>query len=433
MDDNSTEEILKKIAIDPILTSYDKTHIVDIVLHSIDEYLKEHPLKLAEENFDDELDILLMEDVLITFENILSFSLEEDLRILIQEAKRLYFLYIMPRRSYRHLCKPITSIKKERISQQINILRNKYQPEQRTQEWYDFRYNLITASSAGKAYGSPSMVNSLIYEKCKPNIPRKTTNINMDSSLHWGQKYEPISVSIYEDKYKTQIEDFGCIQDDNHKFLGASPDGINIDSTSHLYGRMLEIKNIVNRKITGIPKKDYWIQMQLQMHVCNLNECDFWETRFSEYNSYNEYMNDYSDTPFITADGKRKGMYMCFNENDIPKYEYPDLNLSQDALQEWEEIQMNKPNRIWIKNNYWKLEEYSCVLVCRNRIWFKAAVLLLENIWSIIEYERIHGYEHRAPNRKRKEIAEKNNNICDMFSAKPQSSCLINLKVIKKE
>ena len=44
--------------------------------------------------------------------------------------------------------------------------------------------------------------------------------------------------------------------------LGASPDGINTDKTSQLYGRMLEIKNIVNREINGIPKSEYWIQMQ---------------------------------------------------------------------------------------------------------------------------------------------------------------------------
>lgn len=38
-------------------------------------------------------------------------------------------------------------------------------------------------------------------------------------------------------------------------FLGASPDGINIEPNSEKYGVMLEIKNIVNREITGIPKR----------------------------------------------------------------------------------------------------------------------------------------------------------------------------------
>ena len=62
-------------------------------------------------------------------------------------------------------------------------------------------------------------------------------------------------------------DDFGCIKDKNYSFLGASPDGINVDDTSPLFGRMLEIKNIVNREITGEPKKEYWIQMQMQMNI----------------------------------------------------------------------------------------------------------------------------------------------------------------------
>lgn len=65
--------------------------------------------------------------------------------------------------------------------------------------------------------------------------------------------------------------------------MGASPDGINVDVNSERYGRMLEIKNIVNREINGIPKKEYWVQMQMQMEVCDLDECDFLETKFVEY------------------------------------------------------------------------------------------------------------------------------------------------------
>jgi len=55
---------------------------------------------------------------------------------------------------------------------------------------------------------------------------------------------------------------------------------------------MIEVKNVVSRVITGIPKEDYYIQMQLQMEVCDLNECDFVETKFIEYDSYNDYIED---------------------------------------------------------------------------------------------------------------------------------------------
>ena len=67
---------------------------------------------------------------------------------------------------------------------------------------------------------------------------------------------------------------------------------------------------IVNRKITGIPKEEYWIQMQLQMETCNLNECDFLETRFCEYESKEEFEKDGTFT--TSLDGKPKGIIMYY-------------------------------------------------------------------------------------------------------------------------
>ena len=78
----------------------------------------------------------------------------------------------------------------------------------------------------------------------------------------------------YEYINNTKVNEFGCIKHTKHDFLAASPDGIVCDMSSNLYGRMLEIKNVVSRTITGA-KMEYWIQMQLQMEVCDLNECDF--------------------------------------------------------------------------------------------------------------------------------------------------------------
>lgn len=61
----------------------------------------------------------------------------------------------------------------------------------------------------------------------------------------------------------------------------------------------------------------------------------------------------------------------------------------------------------WIKNCYWKLEKISCVLVLRNKQWFKDNISSLQNIWSIIEKERDTGFEHRCPNKRaKKEISE---------------------------
>ena len=111
---------------------------------------------------------------------------------------------------------------------------------------------------------------------------KKYTRFNLESSLHWWQKYEDVSSAWYEREYKTNVSEFGCIPHRRLNYLAASPDGINTDSESQRYGRMVEEENIVNRDITGIPKLEYWIQMQLQLEVCELRECDCLETSFKE-------------------------------------------------------------------------------------------------------------------------------------------------------
>jgi hypothetical protein len=95
-----------------------------------------------------------------------------------------------------------------------------------------------------------------------------------------------------------------------YDYIAASPDGINVDSNNERYGRMVEIKNIYNREIDGIPTDNYWIQMQFQMEVCDLDECDFFETRMKEY-SEEEF---YADTT-----SKYKGVVQFNKKHDASK------------------------------------------------------------------------------------------------------------------
>ena len=313
------------------------------------------------------------------------------------------------------------------IEEKINRLRSIPQPIQRTPEWYKFRWNLITASNAWKAFETQSAINQLIYEKCQPiketgntdNNCEEVKMVNVNTPFHWGQKYEPLSVMIYEHMYNSTVEDFGCIQHTSYKFIGASPDGIIITSNTGRYGRMLEIKNPVSREITGIPKKEYWVQMQLQMEVCDLDQCDFLETKFLEYPDFESYKNDSAiaydlsgnefNSYVTTKNNSYKGTIIYFHTKEgTPFYVYQPLNLYlyQD-ISNWEEeniekYQSNPYNYTFIKFIYWKSEKISCILVLRNREWFKNNVGQLEKIWKIIEEERVTGYQHRAPNRKQK-------------------------------
>jgi putative phage-type endonuclease len=425
----------------PTFTDTTAVDFVETMLEIMETYIKDNPKAVTEPDFQEDFKEHITELIQVTFENELMMNeeMENDLELMMEDAFTIFFQTIMPQRSFSEtiiLVKP----DKPTIEKQLEYLRSKPQPAQRTQEWYNFRQNLITASNAYKAFENQTIKNQLIYEKCQPlkivnqDPDIKTiTMVNVNTTLHWGQKYEPLSVMIYEYLYNTKVGDFGCIQHDSYKFLGASPDGINIDPNSERYGRMLEIKNIVNREIDGIPKKEYWIQMQLQMEVCNLDECDFLETKFVEYESYADYKNE-MQTEAETKTQKRTGIIMYFSSNEgIPLYIYKPLDITdEDEITEWEEKTLEKyqnSTMTWIRNIYWKLEHFSCVLVLRNKLWFSSNIHELQEIWSTIEEERQTGYEHRAPNKRIKKDNTTSNTSNQSYSQTTIPECLVSIDI----
>jgi hypothetical protein len=116
---------------------------------------------------------------------------------------------------------------------------------------------------------------------------------------------------------------------------------------------------------------------------------------------------------------------MYFNgSNGSPKYIYPPTNLNFEELELWEQTQLENTDLMWIRNVYWKLEILSCVLVCRNKQWFNEAVKKIGEVWSIIETERVSGYQHRAPNKRAKsEPIMQNKCLLNIVKLPSSSSC----------
>ena len=379
--------------------------VFDICLYLIGIFINENPTAISDPEFEENLFDDIYDVLIISFDKDIFFNddADEELINIIEYAIDIYF-EIEPRSFEDSIIVKNPNI--DFVTNQLIYLRNIPQPIQRTPEWYTFRHGLITASNAFKAFENQTIQNQLIYEKCQPlqmnNENKQPGLVNVDTTLHWGQKYEPMSVLIYESLYNTQIEDFGCIPHSVYKFIGASPDGINCDINSPRYGRMLEIKNIVNREINGIPKKEYWIQMQMQMETCNFNECDFLETKFTEYvdeNAFNE------DGAFLKSmDQSMKGVIMYFARKDgSPLYIYKPVTMDKCEFDIWENVTMElHSDLMWIRNCYWKLEKISCVLVPRNKNWFNDNIKTLSLIWNTILYERINGFDHRKPGQRLK-------------------------------
>jgi hypothetical protein len=124
---------------------------------------------------------------------------------------------------------------------------------------------------------------------------------------------------------------------------------------------------------------------------------------------------------------------MYFNTHDLkPFYVYKPLNIiNQPDVDLWMENTMelhHGKNMSWITNIYWKLDKLSCVLVLRNKEWFRTNVAQLENVWNMIKHDRINGFEHRAP---AKRLAK-----TSAGSTKPYvngSGCLLNVIKINTE
>ena len=289
--------------------------------------------------------------------------------------------------------------KEDEVKQSLIRLHSFPIQRQRTAEWYATRRQLFSASNLWKLFGTPSQYNSLIYEKCKEVKQIEFEgDILSPNARNWGIKYEPVSVLIYEHKYDTQINNsYGCIPHETYP-IGASPDGINIKENHPKYGHLLEIKNIYNREMNGIPSKEYWIQMQIQMETCRLEYCDFLETRFKEY-SREEFDEDTTN--------EYKGIMLFFipKENTLVHSQFIYVPLGIDNMVEWIENKVSEMNtHILYITTYWYLDEMFCTEIERNDLWFNSSVPKIEDGWKTVETERLNGFEHRAPqSRKKKE------------------------------
>jgi len=404
--------------------------IIDYMLDYINsELLQIMYCDLYEEIYTAHHDLLVVQyienNLLSKLFNIGVNEAEKLLCLTIKLCQNIVFKFYIPRRSYKKTYVKTCNMNKNsrnfyKIKTQLTYLHNIPQPEQRSDEWYIFRNSALTASNIYKIFISDYSQSQLIIEKSEPIDLNKFKNTNLNSPMHWGQKFERVSILYYEFINNTTVSEFGCVKHNKYSYIAASPDGIVCDENSPLYGRMLEIKNVVSREIDGIPMPAYWIQMQLQMEVCNLNECDFLETKFSEYLSQEDYLDDISN--------HYRGFIMQFcDTNGSVHYEYPPFAMSKIDNKEyitWTQTQLLKNNnKTYIRNIYWKLEVISCVLVLRNKLWFKTVQPYIEIFWNNLIDEKESGTYTERISKKQKMKYEENKEKSDF----PKAGCLIKI------
>jgi putative phage-type endonuclease len=391
----------------------DQSELVETIYELVSEYIEGYILKMSKPDFHSEL----TDDIAHVIFQQLSDTCDDieysDLHAFVSHYCDLWFKtgedLTCPFRHSNHHTENAhirefgldETFVKEMIHAKIAGLKEKDQsnPKQRTKEWYERRYQMMTASNLWQTLGSDAQKNRFIYDKCKPLVIDTVESkwMSTEGSLHWGVKYEPLTTMVYERLTGARVDLFGCLVHPEHSFLGASPDGIVVNPESPLYGRLVEIKNIYNREMDGIPSEAYWIQIQAQLACCDLDFCDFVETRFKEYDTETDYINEFDED-------RLRGIILHMVPNDgksnIALYQYMPLD-TNDYMKWIEETKRDlAETHVTYKTIYWYLDDIQLTTITRNHRWFDAALPVFKDIWTTIQTERISGYEHRAPKKR---------------------------------
>jgi hypothetical protein len=79
-----------------------------------------------------------------------------------------------------------------------------------------------------------------------------------------------------------------------------------------------------------------------------------------------------------------------------------DIPLDKENIDLWinSTKEQNKIELVLFKPLFWYMDEFSCVLIKRNPLWFQSALPKITEIWNTILKERVDGYQHRAPKKK---------------------------------
>lgn len=141
--------------------------------------------------------------------------------------------------------------------------------EQRSQEWLDLRETMITASDAASAIGESRYESEDAFVKKKVLRTKWAGN----AATEHGTRLEPLVRDLYDAKYNRKSHEIGLVQHREYPWLGASPDGVTED------GILVEIKCPLTRKIEAKVPKHYLPQVQLQLEITDLEECDFVQYR----------------------------------------------------------------------------------------------------------------------------------------------------------
>lgn len=347
------------------------------------------------------------------------------------------------------------------------MLAAKYYPPQRSPEWFKMRDEMITASDGG------TIVKLNPYEHDFGFVQKKVFGKPFETSIdcYHGKKYEQVATMVYEYRMNVKVKEFGLCRHPEYNFLGASPDGIvseyklktrdgrtweEIEQEANMIedpedrreyiaqfgiktkfvGRMLEIKCPFRRKILmnddaievygvhgepitnlkidskkGICPSYYWVQVQLQLQSCSLNECDFWQCEIFEYADKEDFLEDTDpEQPWLSLQtGHEKGVLIQLlpidqiNNKTMQYYDriynyadwifQPRVNMTPAEIDIWiidtlQNIKTTHKGFVFESIKYWKMITSRNITIKRDNKWFADNLEIFRKAWTNVEYFR---------------------------------------------
>lgn len=330
--------------------------------------------------------------------------------------------------SHRYDCIEMGNDKKRKLTQnnynlieksnRIEEIKKIPQHEQQTTGWYEERNQCLTATAIATIldedpYNYPI---EILLDKCG-----RGKQFEENEYVHHGKKYEQVGNMFYSFRNNVKVGEYGLLRHNKYPFVGASPDGIcekttNDGKLSKLVGRLLEIKFPKTRKINTKGKLDgdicphqYYIQVQTQLFVTGMDECDFLQCKIDEYGSWQEFIDDSRrDVPGLSKiTNLEKGCLIQLLPKKMAggdplnclynaKYLYqPDLHMTNEDIGKWIskeifEFHQNELNKNYLVDRviYWRLSYVTCYNIKADSEWFESKIPVIRQFWDYVLFYR---------------------------------------------
>ena len=238
------------------------------------------------------------------------------------------------------------------------------QVEQRTDAWYAQAATVLTASEFSTLFGSARGRAALVQAKANPpppSPPRALAHRSEDiGPLTWGVRFEPVVKQILVKKWSCEIKEMGRLIHATDSFLAASPDGLIVKCPhKEKVCRLVEIKCPYTRKVGGDIPFDYWVQMQIQMEVADIDECEYVEC---------ELVSKRPGQQLVDLSGcKFTGNVYLWEKDGALAYEYD---------------QVEREGWTLVEEIPWGLHKYHNKVVRRDRAWYDSTHIWRQAFWT---------------------------------------------------